>query len=211
MRVSKLNIRKWCFAWSVPSHYLNQYWNIANWTLRNKPQWNVNRHHNSFIPQNAFESALCEMVSIFVGFNVLILPAFRDSLGFRYPYLSALVHWYWGDHMIVMVPVQWIWWMWVQWRPFIARFIIANILYSSILTSLHNMLPFELTKDTPYLALPGELWSVFCEYLNRNWPCYKGFLLYYVWKPVSSLNKTARCVRACIYNGMWFTYDNADN
>ena len=30
--------------------------------------------------------------------------------------------------------------------------------------SLHNMLPFELTKDTPYLALSGELWSVFYEY-----------------------------------------------
>ena len=42
------------------------------------------------------------------------------------------------------------------------------------------MLPFELTKDTPYLALSGELWSVFYEYFNRNWPCYKGFLLYCV-------------------------------
>ena len=40
------------------------------------------------------------------------------------------------------------------------------------------MLPFELTKDTPYLALSGELWSVFYEYFNRNRPCYKGFLLY---------------------------------
>ena len=40
------------------------------------------------------------------------------------------------------------------------------------------MLHFELTKDTPYLALSGELWSVFYEYLNRNWSCYKGFLLY---------------------------------
>ena len=40
------------------------------------------------------------------------------------------------------------------------------------------MLPFELIKDTPYLALSGELWSVFYEYFNRNWPCYKGFLLY---------------------------------
>ena len=44
--------------------------------------------------------------------------------------------------------------------------------------SLHNMLPFELTKYTPYLALSGELWSVFYEYFNRNWSCYKGFLLY---------------------------------
>ena len=40
------------------------------------------------------------------------------------------------------------------------------------------MLPFELTKDTPYLALSGELWSVFYEYFNRNWSCYKEFLLY---------------------------------
>ena len=44
--------------------------------------------------------------------------------------------------------------------------------------SLHNKLPFELTKDTPYLALSGELWSVYYEYFNRNWSCYKGFLLY---------------------------------
>ena len=41
------------------------------------------------------------------------------------------------------------------------------------------MLPFELTKDTPYLALSAELWSVFYEYFIRNWPCYKGFLLYF--------------------------------
>ena len=40
------------------------------------------------------------------------------------------------------------------------------------------MLPFELIKDTPYLALSGELWGVFYEYFNRNWSCYKGFLLY---------------------------------
>ena len=52
---------------------------------------------------------------------------------------------------------------------------------SSILISLHSMLPFELTKDTPYLALSGELWSVFYEYFNRNWSCYKGFLLYWLW------------------------------
>ena len=41
------------------------------------------------------------------------------------------------------------------------------------------MLLFELTKDTPYLALSGEIWSVFYEYFNRNWSCYKGFLLYF--------------------------------
>ena len=39
------------------------------------------------------------------------------------------------------------------------------------------MLPFELIKDTPYLALSGELWSVFYEYFNRNWSCYRGFVI----------------------------------
>ena len=34
------------------------------------------------------------------------------------------------------------------------------------------------TKDTPYLALTGELWGVLCEYLWENWPCYKGIALY---------------------------------
>ena len=42
------------------------------------------------------------------------------------------------------------------------------------------MLPFELIKDTPHLALSGELWSVFYEYVKRNWSCYRGFLLYLI-------------------------------
>ena len=25
------------------------------------------------------------------------------------------------------------------------------------------------TKDTPYLALIGELWDIICEYLWKNW------------------------------------------
>ena len=39
--VSKLYhlwFRLWLVAWSLPSHCLNQYWNIVNWTLRNKLQ-----------------------------------------------------------------------------------------------------------------------------------------------------------------------------
>ena len=51
------------------------------------------------------------------------------------------------------------------------------------------MLSFELTKDTPYLALSGELWSVFYEYFNRNWSCYKGFLLYLILKKVIKQGK----------------------
>ena len=37
------------------------------------------------------------------------------------------------------------------------------------------MLPFKLTKDTPYLALSGELWSVFYEYFTEIDRVIKGF------------------------------------
>ena len=61
------------------------------------------------------------------------------------------------------------------------------------------MLPFELTKDTPYLTLSGELWSVFYEYFNRNWSCYKGFLLYiyvyiYLYVFHSYIDNDVRCM-----------------
>ena len=36
------------------------------------------------------------------------------------------------------------------------------------------------TKDTPYLALTGELWGVFCEYLWENQPRYNGTALYII-------------------------------
>ena len=36
---------------------------------------------------------------------------------------------------------------------------------------------FQLTKDTPYLALTGELWGVCCEDLEENWPLYNSTAL----------------------------------
>ena len=51
-------------AWTAPSHYLNQRWNIVNWTLGNKLQWNFNRNSNIFIEENTFENVVCEMASL---------------------------------------------------------------------------------------------------------------------------------------------------
>ena len=34
-------------------------------------------------------------------------------------------------------------------------------------------------KDTPYLALTGELWGDFCKYFWENWPRYNGTALYW--------------------------------
>ena len=45
-------------------HYLNQWWNIVNWTLGNKLRWNFNRNWNIFIQENAFENIVWKMASI---------------------------------------------------------------------------------------------------------------------------------------------------
>ena len=51
-------------AWTAPSHHLNQCWNIVNWTLGNKFQWNPNRNSNIFIQGNSFENGVYEMAPI---------------------------------------------------------------------------------------------------------------------------------------------------
>ena len=56
-------------------------------------------------------------------------------------------------------------------------------LYSTIYYS-QNFIELNIDKSIQYvalwthLALSGELWRVFYEYFNKNWSCYKGFLLY---------------------------------
>ena len=51
-------------AWTAPIHYLNQWWNIVNLTLRNKLHWNVNRNWYIFIQENPFENVIWEMSAI---------------------------------------------------------------------------------------------------------------------------------------------------
>ena len=47
--------RQWLAAWLAPSHCLNQWWNIFNWTLRNKLHLNLNRNSHILIQGNAFK------------------------------------------------------------------------------------------------------------------------------------------------------------
>ena len=37
---------------------------------------------------------------------------------------------------------------------------------------------FKLITDTPYLALAGELWGVYYDKFEENWPRYNGTALY---------------------------------
>ena len=48
----------------MPSHYLNQCWNIVDWTARNKLQWNVNRNSQISIQENPFENVVWKMAAI---------------------------------------------------------------------------------------------------------------------------------------------------
>ena len=42
-------------------HYLNQCWNIVNWTLGNILQWNFIWNSSNFIEKKKFENVVCEM------------------------------------------------------------------------------------------------------------------------------------------------------
>ena len=55
--------RYWLVAYPTSSHYLNQCWNIVNWTLGNKLQWNINRNLYISIEENAFENGVWKMAA----------------------------------------------------------------------------------------------------------------------------------------------------
>ena len=46
------------------------------------------------------------------------------------------------------------------------------------MTATERVSDFNLTTDTPHLALMGELWGVYCEDLGENWPRYNDSALY---------------------------------
>ena len=37
-----------------------------------------------------------------------------------------------------------------------------------VITTAGHKSDFQFTKDTPYLALTGEIWGVYCEYFEKN-------------------------------------------
>ena len=46
------------------------------------------------------------------------------------------------------------------------------------MTATERKSDFKLTKHTPYLALTGQLWSVFYKNSEANWLRYNGTALY---------------------------------
>ena len=55
-----------------------------------------------------------------------------------------------------------------------------NIINGTAMTAPERKSNLKLTKETPYLALTGELWAVYYEDFDENWPRYNGTALYNV-------------------------------
>ena len=51
-------------SWSPPSHYQNQCWDIVNWNIKNKLQWNLKQNSDNCIQENAFENVVWKMAAI---------------------------------------------------------------------------------------------------------------------------------------------------
>ena len=71
--------RWWLVAWSAPSHYLNQCWNIGNSNLRNKFQWNLTPNSHIVIHENASENIVCEMAILSRGRWVSLFQRVQGS------------------------------------------------------------------------------------------------------------------------------------
>ena len=87
--------RQWLVPWLVPSHCQNQCWNIVNWTLRNKLQWNLNRNSYIFIQENSFKNK--EMAASLSQPQCVML--------------QWIVYCYgpWKSPLITVMPCEWQW------------------------------------------------------------------------------------------------------
>ena len=55
-----------------------------------------------------------------------------------------------------------------------------DIAYITAVTGAEYKSEIESTKDTTYLAIMGEAWGAFYEYLWENWPRFNGTALQYL-------------------------------
>ena len=73
-------------AWRRP--YLNQCWNIVNWTLMNKLRWKFDENSNVFIQENALENVGCEMASILSRRQCVYRDCLWSFKQFKFPLVT---------------------------------------------------------------------------------------------------------------------------
>ena len=85
-------LRYWLVACSATNHY---HWPIANWTLRNKLQWNLDQNTKLLIRENELVNVVCEMaIIVFSGEWVNSLPNLVSAHMFptkRHPILTLIL------------------------------------------------------------------------------------------------------------------------
>ena len=64
----------------MQSHYLNQCWNIVNWTLRNKLKWDFNWNSNISFMQMHLKVLSGKWQPFCLGINVLMTNSYHSSL-----------------------------------------------------------------------------------------------------------------------------------
>ena len=76
----------------MPSHYLNQCWNIINSNLRYKFQSNLRRNSNVFILENVSENVIWDMAVILSRLNVLTDDIWKHCRNWCYRSKNVLKH-----------------------------------------------------------------------------------------------------------------------
>ena len=81
--------RQWPVAYSAPSHYVKQCWDIVKLTLRNKLKWNFNQNTKLFIHENASECIVYEMAAI-LSWGRWVNVVYHKKIPFLVPHIGGM-------------------------------------------------------------------------------------------------------------------------
>ena len=159
--------RKWLGAWLVPRHYLNQWWHIVNYTIRNTFQWNIIWNSKGFIPENAIENVVCEMAAI------LSLPQCVNGT------IVGLLYWH---PFILVESLQFNWRLGTlnslapgrfqfNFRKVIFKLTLVNGGWGISYEIAIRWMPLDLTDDkSPLVQVMAWCCQATSHYLSQCWP-----------------------------------------
>ena len=81
-------------------------------------------------------------------------------------------------HKFDVMKTQYVWFLvhWYSGVPLQRGQIYYDITNGAAMTTIEHKSDIELITDTPYFT--GELWGVYYENFEENWPCYNGTAMY---------------------------------
>ena len=132
---------------------VNQCWNIVNWTLRNKHQWNLNWNSNIFTQENAFKSVVCETASILsqpqcVDLRIVGPFQYKDVI-YHYRNLNKNTRWS-HDHLIYVMGI-----------PIPGILSLCRPIILAHLTDLHSWKKVAVDQTEYYItSFSGSIWPL---------------------------------------------------